>query len=308
MRRPAAPRRVLLALFLAALLAPAAAVAEGVGRIFYFGDSLTDCCVIGRRTQGGAPNWADLLPPLIGARHDASVATNRAVAGAQSDHRNIATFFERRAGYPGGFLNQVERFLADGIPVGQGDLAAIWIGTNDIHPSARPAEGADSLRQPLGPRPETARLADFTLSNIRAGVDALHDHGFRSFLLLSPYDLADADMTPEPGSDALATAYSLAIRDRLSTFATAGATTHFLDVLALLDSVQADAERYGFVYVTGEIPCPSGCFVLPRAAQEKFVFVDPIHFTTAFHEVVAEAAAAVLAGRPTPVPARDEGR
>lgn len=288
------PRRA-LALLCALLLWPVATRAEEVGRIVYFGDSLTDCCILGPFTDARAPNWSDRLPPLIGAEYAASPEQNRAIGGAQSDRRNVTPLFERRTGERTGLLDQVARYLAEAPAIGADDLAAIWIGANDIHPSARPADAVGRLRQPLGPQPPAAALARFTTGNVRSALEALRGAGFRRFLLLSPFDIADADMTPEPGADALASAYSVAIRDGLAALSLPGADIRFLDMLALLDEVQAAPERHGFEHVTGEMRCPKPCATLPRAARRKFVFVDAIHLSAAFHELVAARAADILA-------------
>ena len=273
---------------------------------FFFGDSLTDCCVLGRFTQGDTPNWADLLPPLIGADYVASAETNYAVGGAQSGPGNVIAGTDETLGRPTGFLSQVEQFEASGTEVGPDDIAGVWVGTNDIWPSAleAPDLGGLPLSLPLGVRPEVGTLADAVVGNVAEGVARLRDAGFGHFVLLSPYDLADTGFTPPGEAEALATAYSDATRDRLAELHTPAADTWFVDVFELLEEVQADADAFGFDFLTGDETCEANdCASLSLEQQNRYVFADAIHLTNGFNQVLAQrAAAAVEEGEPIPAP------
>ena len=126
----------------AALLGSAAADAAPLGNAYFFGDSLTDCCVFGRYTNGNLPNWADQLAPQIGANYTPSTQTNFAIGGAQSGYDNGTLILQTTYGAQTGFLAQVGRFRAEGTAISPNDIAGIWIGTNDIWPSSYAATDA----------------------------------------------------------------------------------------------------------------------------------------------------------------------
>lgn len=294
----------------AVLLGGASVNAEPFGNAYFFGDSLTDCCAFGRYTNSNTPNWADLLPPLIGASYTATLQTNLAIGGAQSGAQNVVPALDQNFGAPTGFLSQIGRFQAQGVGVGPNDIAGVWIGTNDIWPSAFPAGSAPVIsettaRAPLGAQPGVSALTDYIVGNIRTGVQSLAAEGFRNIVLLSPYDLGQ---TGAPVSNeqtrALDTAYSVALRDAVAGLYTPGVNTYFVDVLSLLQEVQANPGAYGFRYTTGVDNCgANGCAGLSLAEQNTFIFADGIHLTNTFNQLVADRAAAVInAGQTIPAP------
>ena len=290
----------------ALMLGGAPAAAAPFEDAFFFGDSLTDCCVLGRFTQGDTPNWADLLPPLIGADYVASEETNYAVGGAQSGLSNVIGGTDETLGRPTGFLSQVARFEASGTAVGPDDIAGVWVGTNDIWPSAleAPDLGGLPLSLPLGVRPEPEALAELVVGNVAEGIGRLRDAGFRNFVVLSPYDLADTGFTPPSEAEALATAYSDATRDGLAELYTPGADTWFVDVFELLEEVQANADAFGFDFLTGDETCEANdCASLSLEQQNRYIFADAIHLTNGFNRIIAQRAASVIEeGEPVPAP------
>lgn len=294
----------------AVLLGGVSADAEPFGNAYFFGDSLTDCCAFGRTTNSNTPNWADLLPPLIGASYTATLRTNPAVGGAQSGANNVVPALDRDFGAPTGFLSQIGRFQAQGVTVGPNDIAGVWIGTNDIWPSAFPAGTAPAIlgttvQPPLGAQPGVSSLTGYIAGNIRTGLQSLADEGFRNVVLLSPYDLSQ---TGAPFSNeqtrALDTAYSVALRDAVAGLYTPGVNTYAVDVLGLLQEVQANPGAYGFQHTTGADNCEAnGCAELSLAEQNTFIFSDGIHLTNAFNRLIADRAAETInAGRTIPAP------
>lgn len=274
-----------------AILFAAASANAADGNFYAFGDSLTDCCAAGRSTDNGSANWADRLPSLIGTNYTADSRSNFAVSGAQSGYANVVPATDRSFGAPTGFLAQVGRFEAQGVAVTSRDVAGVWIGTNDIWPSTFGAGSlADWAGAPLGAQPAVSALAGHVLGNIRAGVQSLVNDGFRNIVLLSPYDLAQSTSVA-PAARALATQYSVAIRDGLTGLNVAGANTYVLDTLGLLQDVQANPGAYGFTRVTGA----EGC------ASSECVFSDGIHLTGAFHQLIAENIADLINPAQTPV-------
>ena len=298
-------------------VAPAAHAAPTGGNSYFFGDSLTDCCFLGRFTNGNNPNWADLLPPQIGENFAATTQNNLAVGGATSGALNVIPAVDQGFGAPTGFLAQVSRFGAAGAAVGPNDIAGIWIGVNDIWSSAfaagqLPTYNGLSQQQPLGPQPSVSALTSYITGNIRTGVQALEGDGFRNIILLSPYDLSqDGAPTADDQTRPLDAAYSTAVRDAEANLYTPGVNTYFVDVESLLQQVQANPGAYGFQHTTGVDNCEaSNCASLSLAQQNTFIFYDNIHFTTAFQGLIADDAAAVInagqtipASVPEPAPA-----
>lgn len=275
--------------------------AQSFANAYFFGDSLTDCCAFGRTTNSKAPNLSDQLPPAIGASYTAMLRTNGAVSGAQSGTGNVVAALDGVFGAPTGFLPQVARFTAQGQAIGPRDIAGIWIGTNDIYPSA---QTTTYLRQPLGVQPTVSALTDYIAGNVRTGINTLVAQGFRNLVLVAPYDLAKSEAFAASGSDspairALATQYSEAYRDRLATLYTPGVNTYFLDTLTLLRRVQADPARYGFDVVTTTASCsvtPS-CSTAPVEVQNRYVFNDVIHVTSGFDRLMANYIANIINAR-----------
>lgn len=282
------------------LLHAAPSHAAPFGSAYFFGDSLTDCCNFGRFTNGGRPNWADEVAPMIGASYAATPQTDLAVGGAQSGYNNVVPAYQQLYGAQTGFLAQVGRFGAQGVAVQPNDIAGVWIGVNDIVASANPtttnaALGPGTLNQPLGVRPSVAALTTYVLNNVRTGIQALAADGFQNILLLSPYDLGQSAILPDATSTALAGQYSTAIANAEASLYTPGVNTFFLNTVNLLDQVQANAAAYGFTHTIGADNCQaSGCSTLPLAEQDTFIFNDAIHFTTAFDQVLASSAVTIV--------------
>ncbi|HET8842615.1 MAG TPA: SGNH/GDSL hydrolase family protein [Ktedonobacteraceae bacterium] len=279
-------------------------VHRNFGKAYFFGDSLTDCCWLQRFTNGGTPNWADLLPPQIGADFTASRQTNLAVASAQSAYGSTSPTIPTLLGVQVGFLAQVDRFHSEGIKAGPHDIAGIWIGSNDIWPSSyaatdQPPDIVGPFNRSFGVQPDVAALTNYVMANLRLGVDRLVADGFKNIVLLSPYDIGQSAIEPNAAAAALATRYSIAIRNAEAHLYTPGVKTYFVDVLSLLQQVQAHPEAYGFTHTTAVDNCQANqCENLPLGQQNTYIFNDILHLTNGFHQVLAKyAAAVILTGR-----------
>lgn len=275
--------------------------AQGFSNFYALGDSLTDCCVAGRATFNNAPNWADQLPLAIGATYTATTRNNTAIGGGQSGHGNALPIADAILG-PTGFLTQVDRFTSQGISITSRDIAGIWIGTNDIWTSAETPTAV--VNQPIGSRPAVATLTNYVIGNVRTGVNALVNQGFRSIVLVSPYDLGVSDVyslygTGDATTKALATQYSVAYRDALARLYTPGVNTYFFDTLTLMNRVQANPGLYGFDFATAQQSClaTAGCPTASRAVQNRFVFTDQIHTTSGFDQLLANYIANIINAR-----------
>ncbi|MFJ7441643.1 autotransporter domain-containing protein [Methylorubrum thiocyanatum] len=272
------------------------AQAQSFGSAYFFGDSLTDCCNEGRSTnlQLRTPNWADVLPSLIGANYTATALSNYAIGGAQSGVRNAVSANELVRGFETGYLPQVQRFLAQHPTVSSRDIAGIWTGTNDIWPATYPAGGNPfaaagiSVLQSVGGQPSAQTVANYISGNVRAGIDGLVARGIRNIVLVTPYDMSQSTFS-NPAALPLAQQYSMAVRDQLATLYTPGVNTYFVDNLRLLQQIQANPERYGFISTTAARSCTStsGCSSAPVSVQNQYVFNDGIHYTSGMSSLLA---------------------
>ena len=282
------------------------------GNAYFFGDSLTDCCVFGRYTNGNAPNWADQLPPQIGASYTATKQNNLAIGGAQSGNNNAVAALQTAFGAPTGFLPQVSRFIAQGTAVKPNDIAGIWIGTNDIWPSSYasadtlPGNPTAAINRPLGVQPSVPALTSYIMGNIQSGIGQLVTDGFRNVVMLSPYDMGQSAIEPNAAAAALATQYSNALVAAESQLYTAGVNTYFVNVEGLLQQVQANPGAYGFLHTTAVDSCSaSNCTSQPLSVQNTYIFNDIIHTTSAFDQLIANDAAGIINANqtiPAPVP------
>lgn len=300
-------RTVTVATALAAGICVAGTTSEA--KSFYaFGDSLTDPLFnfSGSRerfTFNNEDNWADYFADGIGATYQVNRDYNYAQGGALS---KTGTAF-RFLGLPG-LETQVTNFLNNSaVTPEDDDVAGIWIGTNDIWahaiPDGRAPWNRSPLQQPLGPQPATADLASWTAGNVENAIMRLVDAGVKTFMVLTPFDIAEYREIPNE-YDALLTEYSLAVGEAIKNLTVEGATTHFLDVFDLLEEVQDDPAAFGYEYTSADNNCiVNSCGALTEEERSKYVFYDGIHVMSSFHELVAERAIGVLnapANSPTP--------
>lgn len=186
----------------AAPLAAAPLAAAPVDKLYAFGDSLNDCCFSGPFTNG--PNsWLVEFSGLLGADYPTapeSAARNYAIGGAQSGAVNAIPLTDAGFGFDTGLLSQVSRFEASGDVVDGQDLAVIWVGTNDIWPSGLDGNTIFGLpvNKPVGDNPSEADLAAHVAGNIGSAVARLRDEGFGQVLVLTPFDVGDANLIDTP--------------------------------------------------------------------------------------------------------------
>jgi hypothetical protein len=292
------------------------ALAASFGAVYAFGDSLNDCCINPAAPfTNGPETWLPAFASAIGADYPTpeTTARNYAIGGAQSGRFKVIPASDAGFGFNTGLLAQVGRFEASGTVVGASDLAVIWVGTNDIWPSAFNGDllfGALPINKPVGTTPTTAALADRVARNVRRAASGLRDSGFGSLLVLTPFDIANSALIDNPDGPARNRAYSLAVRDRLMTLYTPGIDTFVLDMVSVIEGLQAGSPGNGFTSLTGFAPCNGGgivCGDRTQAEQDSFIFNDFVHLTTATNAVISLEAAALLTNgapvAPVPLPA-----
>jgi phospholipase/lecithinase/hemolysin len=306
-----APAALAVALSLAAVPAGAASF----GALYAFGDSLNDCCINPAAPfTNGPQTWLPAFAAAIGADYPSpeSATRNYAIGGAQSGELNAVVAADTPA-FKTGLQAQVARFEASGDVVGANDIAVIWVGTNDIWPSAFDGDalfGAFPINKPVGDNPAVKALASHVAGNIAQAAARLRDAGFGTLLILTPFDIANSALIDNPDGPVRNAAYSAAVRNRLLRLHTPGLDTFALDMVALIAGLQAGAPGNGFQFLTGFEPCNSGgtaCEDRTQAEQDSYIFNDFVHLTTATNaEVARQAAALVKSGAtvaPVPLPA-----
>lgn len=298
----------------ALLLGATPAAAASFGAVYAFGDSLNDCCINPAAPfTNGPQTWLPAFAAAIGADYPVpeTATRNYAIGGAQSGQLNAIVAAD--AGFNTGLLAQIERFEASGAVVGDDAVAVVWVGTNDIWPSAFDGDTLFGLaiNKPLGDTPDVDALADHVAANIGQAAARLRDEGFGSLLILTPYDMANSALIDNPvEGPARGSAYSAAVRDRLTTLFTPGIDTYTLDMVALIAGLQAGSPGNGFEFLTGFQPCNAGgtaCGDRTQAEQDSYIFNDFVHLTTATNAIVSQKAAALLLSgatvAPVPLPA-----
>jgi len=285
-------------LALCALLACTTAhTAHAEGRFFYFGDSLSDngrlsrligsspsaaAGFVGGRSTNG-PTWAEQLPDFVGLEYEEDYGY--AYGGATSRNGGLTeTFFPTPN--PTGYLHQITQFEGTNITLTEDDVVGIWIGHNDIHPVAAVSGDADATAQDV-------------ISNTIAGIDRLIARGAKRIVLLNVYDIGifDAGLFYNYPNFNRADATSMAVQINagLDQIERDGIIIHQLDTFELLRRVQADPAAYGFTIADAANHCvANGCGALTLEEQNQFVFMDGVHFTTGYSELVADYASKLL--------------
>src|SRR5262249_29679177 len=147
----------------------------------------------------------------------------------------------------------------------------------------------------FGVQPGVADLTNYVTTNIRSGINRLVAAGFKNIVLLSPYDIGQSAIEPNAAAASLATRYSIAIRNAEAHLYTPGVNTYFVDVLSLLQRVQAHPGAYGFMHTMAVDNCQANdCANLSLEQQNTYIFNDILHLTNGFHKVLANYVAAVI--------------
>jgi phospholipase/lecithinase/hemolysin len=279
--------RVFAVLLAASLAAAAHGQAQPFNQLIVFGDSLSDVgnayglagqppsppYYQGRFSNG--PVWVERLAGLLNvpvptpAFTLSSHPTDYAIGGAQMTGGVIPSL-----------ESQVGIYLQSHKPTGS-ELMVLWAGANDFfNGQTNPVTVANALKNQI---------------------NTLAKAGAKDFLVV---DLPPLELTPghlgAPGAPALGQLVKTYNADLTTDLAALRATypsAHIqeLDVYPLYQQLIANPPAYGLTNVTGR--ALNGNTVVPNADQ--YLYWDDIHPTQTGHELLAEAAAAVLAPEPT---------
>jgi phospholipase/lecithinase/hemolysin len=305
---------------LAALLVAGAAGAIPYPKIYAFGDSLSDAGNIyiftkhadpvsppysaGRFSNG--PVWIQDLSAAAGlGALKASLAggTDYAVGGATTGQSSVHTvnLFD--------LPEQLALFKSAVPKPNTASLFTLWIGSNDLLAIINSKSSAGVA----------ATAVNQILTNEETFLKGLVKLGAKHFLVLTVPDLG---LTPEVrAGGATASKAATALTKQFNTALTAklksAALTYKLDLkivdtVGLIDKAVATPAAYGFTNVKS--PCWTGNFASASSgkvcasgvtAQDKYLFWDHLHPTTAGHSYVAKAVETALGiGAPAMVASR----
>ncbi|HUN39728.1 MAG TPA: DUF4214 domain-containing protein [Acetobacteraceae bacterium] len=277
--------------------------------MYVFGDSLSDTGNISLATAGLIPVsppyedrsftngqvWAQgltsalSLPPLSPSL---AGGTDFAYGGAETGSTLAHT--ENASDLP----SQYSQFLAQVRSPQAGALYAIWIGSNDVLDIA----GDSSL--------STAQQQEAVATAVNNEVTVINElvaHGARNLLVLDVPDLGKTPYEMARGAEAqtassLASLYDADLSNAMLSLAASGpAQVNLVDTFGVLDHVIANPGAYGFSNVTTPVwdgnltDSSSGTLAATGAAQNGYLFFDPLHPTTAAHALLASGIGTLLA-------------
>jgi phospholipase/lecithinase/hemolysin len=309
----------LLAYILAAVLAPALAIAAPITSLYVVGDSLSDQGNGFILTGGAFPPSpydqrasngsvaVEYLASALGVPLAPSEAggSNYAVLGAATGpvaipslpplttENGAAIQYGQPALEGTGLLSQAGALLLSGPIADPNALFFVWGGANDlfINPSAATTASA--------------------ISNLASVITSLYGGGGRQFLVPN---LPDLSLTPSglnlspaqrAGLQALTIGFNVGLADALNGLAVLpGIDIELFDTFGLFNAILANPGAFGFSNTT--MPCVTGNLQVGGvvcADPGSYLFWDSIHPTTAAHQVLGNAfAAAVAEPVPQPVP------
>lgn len=293
-------RNVVLPLLLTAGIAPA--ISEANGNFHVLGDSFsdsgrflrdlgieyyspTDGYQDGRFTNG--LSWTEYVSEGTGLNHIQT--ENYAYGGAFSGSTGLLETFNPAlfpAGFSAGYLTQVNEFTNKVGSLDKDDVTAIWIGMNDIHFAAGTGGTAEIV---------TTQVINNTLQ----GVNAITSIGGKNLLMVGMYDAAEIDGVGSgiyaSYDEAVATSASELVNEQLKTFQIEGVNIHYLDTFTLLQRIQNNPSQYGYISTSASNSClANGCGGLSVEEQNKYLFMDVLHLTAGFNELLADYAVNIL--------------
>jgi phospholipase/lecithinase/hemolysin len=299
--------RVLAQAFSALSFFVASASAGPIHSIYAFGDSLTDVgnvfAFTGNTIPGppyvngqfsNGPVWVQYLATGLGLNPlSPSLAggTDYAYGTAESGTTVFHAANAADLTGPAGQLAQYQSTHATSDPTA---LYTIWIGSNDLGDIPAGATNA-----------QIAADIGAIVSNIDSAIVTLALSGAKNFLLVTVPDLGKAPAAIAAGPIAQATASALSatlnggLVPTLGTLQTTyGLNLKILDSYSLVDSLVSNPGAFGFTDVVD--PCVTGAVnyvggtacAATLANQNKYLFWDLLHPTTAGHEIIGSQALA----------------
>lgn len=256
-----------------------------INELYVFGDSLSDVGNMFRATGGTYPPnppyfkgrysnglvWVEYLATEMELTHKPE--NNFAFGGATTGNSSMN-------GVPG-LLAQVNSFTKANRKINPNALFIVWAGANDY------LYGASNPTQ--------------SIENLSRAIESLSKLGAKKIMVANLPDLGKIPATSNTSSSSLLTSVAKASNlglaksvDVLSKKLDSHTQIIKLDVYSLYNEAFTEPGKFGFTNVT------SACLnnFTTCDLQDKFLFWDGIHPTTAAHRVLAEAALKALLSAP----------
>jgi phospholipase/lecithinase/hemolysin len=302
-------------------LSPLKVSAATFSQMYVFGDSLSDTGNVfnaslqatgigfppppyfkGRFSNG--PNWVDYLAEdlnlsptpvtALGLEIPPSQGINFAFGGATTglDNTvapNLLLGLQQQVGLFTSFVSANQAANPDALYV-------LWAGANDYLPTE------STTFTPFN-TPET------TIGNLSFALSTLAAVGAKNFLVVNLPDLGELPLTNNtPISSSLNTLTSLhntslsATINALSSTPGSDLNINLVDVNSLFSDTISNPDKYGFANVTDACINNLTCVFGGQSDQNKFLFWDNLHPTTAAHKQIGELAyKALQSSTPPPV-------
>ena len=274
--------------------------------LYAFGDSLTDTgnaslATLGKvpvsppyadRSFSNGPVWVKDLAQNIGLpviQPSLAGGTDFAYGGAKTGQTPVHTL------NPTDLPAQYSQFLTQVNSPQPGALYALWIGSNDVLDIANDAS--------LTPAQQQADVAAAVTNEVSV-IRGLAAHGAQNFLVLNvpdlgktPYEMARGPAVAQSATS-LASLYNGELAASLQDLEASGALkVDLVDTFSVLGQVAANPGAQGFSNVTdpvwtGNLTDPnSGTLNATGAAQDQFLYFDPLHPTAHAHAALASGIA-----------------
>jgi outer membrane lipase/esterase len=255
-------------------------------RIQAFGDSYADIGNLFKITGGigqfplyptgrfsGGTNFVDTTSALLGIPQQ-----NFAIGGAKTDGNTVL-------GPIGGFVQEVQSFLAAGQKIAPTDLVEISIGGNDAR---QYYQTGGTLAGVPAAAATSANNAMNGTNGMNDGINALVGAGARTIV----FTVGDVSKLPEatgnpnaPVGSAYSQTYNNLMQIALAGVARSGVRVEYIDTGLLGTLIQANPGRYGF---TNTGACPLACIGNPALQNQFLFYVDGIHLTSHGFAVLGE--------------------
>jgi outer membrane lipase/esterase len=280
------------------------------GSLVAFGDSLVDNgntpritglpfppapLYVGFRYSNG-PTFAEYLPGLLDLNSNVGTAygtgTNFGVGGALSGSGNTTSI-------PGvgllplpGLADQISLFQNEGKRFGGRDLVAVWAGANDYFQLINSPTGLPS------PALATATVVQAT-TNLESAADRLINLGARRLVFINLPDLGKLPLVNSIANPVQRTIVSgaatqltdnhnLLLASNLARLhSQTGANIFLFSADLAFHQILANPPRYGFTNVTEAANANPAILFAPLAVQNRYLFWDSVHPTTAAHLILA---------------------
>jgi phospholipase/lecithinase/hemolysin len=274
--------------------------------LYAFGDSLTDTgnaslATVGKvpvsppyadRSFSNGPVWVKNLAESIGLpeiKPSLAGGTDFAYGGASTGQTSVHTL------NPTDLASQYSQFLAQVKSPQPGALYTIWIGSDDVLDIAN-----NTSLTPAQQQANVAAAVDNEVSVIRG----LAEHGAQNLLVLNvpdlgktPYEMARGPAVAQSATS-LASLYNTDLAASLQELEASGALKiDLVDTFSLLNQVAANPGAHGFTNVTDPVwtgnltDSSSGTLRATGAAQNQFLYFDPLHPTAQAHAELASGIA-----------------